>query len=213
MASVFLTGLLLAISSAPAASSVPSMGHETLPDTVGIQWVISIEDSEARYRVREQLAGFDLPNDAVGATKELSGTLTLGPDESVIPEESEFRIQLTSLATDSERRDGYVRRRTLEVEDHPEAVLVPTGLVGLPSPLPQAGEVTFQLEGDLSLHGATHPTTWEVTAQFTANSITGLATTSFTFDTFGIAVPQVARVLSVDDNIRLELEFRMVREG
>jgi polyisoprenoid-binding protein YceI len=149
----------------------------------------------------------------VGATKELSGLLILSPEGLVRSEESEFRIQLGSLTTDSERRDGYVQRRTLEVEDHPEALLVPRELVGLPNPLPEEGEVTFQLVGDLSLHGETQPTTWQVTAEFTANSITGLATTSFTFDTFGIAVPQVARVLSVDDNIRLELDFRMVREG
>jgi polyisoprenoid-binding protein YceI len=198
---VFLTALLLATTQAPA------------PDTTESRWVLSIEESEARYRVREQLAGFDLPNDAVGATKELSGLLTLSPEGLVRSEESEFRIQLGSLTTDSERRDGYVQRRTLEVEDHPEALLVPRELVGLPNPLPEEGEVTFQLVGDLSLHGETQPTTWQVTAEFTANSITGLATTSFTFDTFGIAVPQVARVLSVDDNIRLELDFRMVREG
>jgi polyisoprenoid-binding protein YceI len=198
---VFLTALLLATTQAPA------------PDTTESRWVLSIEESEARYRVREQLAGFDLPNDAVGATKELSGLLILSPEGLVRSEESEFRIQLGSLKTDSERRDGYVQRRTLEVEDHPEALLVPRELVGLPNPLPEEGEVTFQLVGDLSLHGETQPTTWQVTAEFTANSITGLATTSFTFDTFGIAVPQVARVLSVDDNIRLELDFRMVREG
>ena len=201
MVNVFLTALLLATTQAPA------------PDTTESRWVLSIEESEARYRVREQLAGFDLPNDAVGATKELSGLLTLSPEGLVRSEESEFRIQLGSLTTDSERRDGYVQRRTLEVEDHPEALLVPREFVGLPNPLPEEGEVTFQLVGDLSLHGETQPTTWQVTAEFTANSITGLATTSFTFDTFGIAVPQVARVLSVDDNIRLELDFRMVREG
>ncbi len=201
MVNVFLTALLLATTQAPA------------PDTTESRWVLSIEESEARYRVREQLAGFDLPNDAVGVTKDLSGLLTLSPEGLVRSEESEFRIQLGSLTTDSERRDGYVQRRTLEVEDHPEALLVPREFVGLPSPLPEEGEVTFQLVGDLSLHGETHPTTWQVTAQFTANSITGLATTSFTFDTFGIAVPQVARVLSVADNIRLELDFRMVREG
>ena len=52
--------------------------------------------------------------------------------------------------------------------------------------------------------------TWDVMATFGPDAITGLATTTFTFDTFEIAVPSVARVLSVADNIRLELEFRMV---
>jgi hypothetical protein len=50
-------------------------------------------------------------------------------------------------------------------------------------------------------------------ANFEADRVTGLATTAFTFDTFGIAVPSVARVLSVDDNIRLELQFLLTAES
>ena len=127
-------------------------------------------------------------------------------------EESEFRIDLASLTSDSERRDGYVRRRTLEVEQFPEAVLTPRRFIGQPAPLPEEGPASFQLEGDLTVHGQTASTLWEVTCEFDPEGIKGLATTAFPFDTFGIAVPQVARVLSVDDNIRLELEFRVVRE-
>jgi polyisoprenoid-binding protein YceI len=182
-----------------------------LNDTVTTRWVVSREGTEARYRVREQLAGLDFPNDAVGITDAVSGSIVVTADGAVDSERSEFRVHLDSLATDSERRDGYVRRRTLEVEEYPEAVLVPLRFLGLRS-IPGTGSASFQLEGELTLHGVTKPTVWEVTAEFGADAISGLATTAFPFDTFGIAVPSVARVLSVDDNIRLELQFRLVPE-
>ncbi len=177
-----------------------------------VRWVVDSQITEARYRVREQLAGFDFPNDAVGATKAVSGAVVVSSDGAIEPEGSEIRVDLASLATDNERRDGYVRRRTLEVEQYPEAILVPRRFIGLEGPLPDSGSKQFQLEADLTLHGHTKTVTWDVMATFGPDAITGLATTEFTFDTFGISVPSVARVLSVADNIRLELEFRIVSQ-
>lgn len=182
-------------------------------NTVATRWVVSAENSEARFLVREQLAGLDFPNDAVGKTKSVAGAVVLADDGSIVSDQSEIRVQLATLATDSERRDGYVQRRTLEVEEYPEAVLVPVRFLGFSGPIPDSGTATFQLEGSLTLHGVTKTTVWEVTAEFGAEKISGLATTAFQFDTFGIAVPSVARVLSVDDNIRLELQFLLVPQA
>lgn len=219
MFKTFLTGLALSLATTPQApadltSHRPGdlqegrLEHRT--DTLPTRWDMVPEESEARYRVQEQLAGFDFPNDAVGKTKAISGALFLGTDLAIDSRRSEFRVQLTSLTTDNERRDGYVRRRTLEAEEYPEAVLVPLRFVGLESPLPESGSATFRLEGNLTLHGVTQPIVWEVMANFSPDAISGLATTVFPFDTFGIAKPSVARVLSVADEIRLELEFKLI---
>lgn len=198
----------------PDAPEIQTPPHSPVtPDTVYSRWVLSLDGSEARYRVREQLVGFEFPNDAVGTTSDLTGILVLEQDGSIVSGESEFRVRLSSLATDNERRDGYVRNRTLEVEKYPEAVLVPSRFLGISAPLPESGSTTFQLEAALTLHGQTRPTVWEVIATFGPDTVTGMATTSFPFETFGIAVPQVARVLSVTNNIHLELQFRMIRES
>ena len=90
---------------------------------------------------------------------------------------------------------------------------MPTEAAGLPSPLPTSGEVTFQLTGNLIIHGVTRPTTWEVTGQVNEQEFTGIAKTNFTFADFGLTIPRVARVLSVEDNIRLEYDFLLVREA
>jgi polyisoprenoid-binding protein YceI len=189
-----------------AAGSLPAQDAPTM------RWVLVSEDSEARYRVREQLAGFDFPNDAVGTTRQVSGEIHLAEGGAVVPDGSIISVDLASLTTDNQRRDGYVRRRTLEVDRYPTAVLVPNRMEGLPFPLPSEGSATFTLEGELTLHGVTAPTVWEVTATFGPRTLSGLATTTFTFETFGIAKPSVARVLSVDDDIRLELAFTFAPE-
>ena len=217
----FLIGLLVTFGppSSPAPhgplhlSPADGWAQDAPVDSTVTRWVLSSQGSEARYRVREQLAGFDFPNDAVGATGEVTGAIVLDPEGAIVPDKSEFRVRLSSLTTDNERRDGYVQGRTLEVDLYPEAVLVPRRFTNLPHPLPESGPVSFQLEAELTLHGLTRTTLWEVTAEFGPQAITGLATTAFAFDTFGIALPRVARVLSVEDNIRLELEFRVVPEG
>src|SRR5215216_6262618 len=45
-----------------------------------LRFVIAPEGNEARYRVREQLAGVDLPSDAVGVTKGVSGQILVESD-------------------------------------------------------------------------------------------------------------------------------------
>jgi len=89
-------------------------------------------------------------------------------------------------------------------------VFVPTELHGLPSPLPSSGEATFRIVGELTIRGVTRPTTWDVTARFAEGEVAGLAKTQFTFDDFELRKPRVASVLSVEDEIRLEYEFRLV---
>jgi polyisoprenoid-binding protein YceI len=192
-----------------AGATGPDAQPEPPQDTAETRWVITGPDSRARFLVREQLAGLDFPNDAVGETTDVSGTLVLASDGTVVEEESTFTVNLTTLKTDSERRDGYVQRRTLETEQFPEATLVLQELRDLPFPLPTSGTHSFTIQGAMTLHGVTRTTAWEVTANFGENAITGQARTSFTFATFEIEVPSVRRVLSVVDNIRLELDFRL----
>ncbi len=74
-------------------------------------------------------------------------------------------------------------------------------------PLPQEGEVSFRIVGDMTVHGVTKPVTWEATAQFSEDSVSGTAKTSFTFDYFNMDVPRVRLVLSVDETMRFELDF------
>lgn len=168
--------------------------------------------NEARYRVREQLVGLDLPNDAVGVTRAVSGQIVLGPDGTVDPAASLITVDLRPLKSDKDRRDGYVQRRLLETETYPELTLAITAIRGLPSPVPTSGTFPVTIEGDLTLKGVTRPTTWTAEVTATPTGFTGTSMTSFTFDDFGMNKPRVSIVLSVEDTIKLEYDFNLVRK-
>lgn len=168
--------------------------------------------NEVRYRVREQLVGLDLPNDAVGRTNAISGGMSLDESGKVITSESEFVIQVAGLTSDKDRRDGYLRRRTLVTDSNPTVVLRPTSIRGLTLPLPAAGTRTFDLVGDLTIKGVTRPTTWRVNATFAGDTVSGTTATAFTFSDFQLEQPKVRIVLSVADTIALEYDFRLLKQ-
>ena len=197
---------------APAAAA--ARGEQ---QAAAVRLIVASEGNTARYLIREQLLNRDLPNDAVGQTGGVTGSIALDAQGRIIPSASRFTVDMASMKSDSDRRDNYVRRRVLETEAHPTVTLVPTAVRGLPSPLPSLASVTaphsFQLVGDLTVRGVTRPTTWDVTAVYRDGRVTGTAKTAFTFTEFGITQPKVPVVLSVADTIRLEYDFTLVPES
>jgi polyisoprenoid-binding protein YceI len=169
------------------------------------------EGSEVRYRVREQLAGLSFPNDAVGTTGAVEGAISLDGQGQVVPGESRITVDLRTLRSDEARRDNYLRRNTLDTERHPAAIFVPAELRGLPVPLPAAGTHPVELVGDFTVREVTRRITWQATAAFTGPSLSVRARTAFRFADFNLPIPRLARLLSVDDNIRLEADLVLRR--
>jgi polyisoprenoid-binding protein YceI len=177
------------------------------------RFVTASSGNAARYRIREQLVGVDLPNDAVGETKNVTGVIAVDSKGRLIPAESKFTVDVSNLTSDKDRRDGFVKRRVLETDQYPTVTLVPTKITGISLPLPASGTKSFDIVGDLTVRGVTHPTTWKVNAQFQPAGFTGKAATAFTFKDFAIDQPRVPVVLSVADSIKLELDFSMLRQA
>ena len=171
--------------------------------------------TKARYKVREQLAGINFPSDAVGTTEAVSGTLVVNPDATIDAAQSKLTVDLRTIKSDQQMRDGYVQSRTLETEKYPMIEFVPRRAVGLPAPLPAGmqAQAGFQLIGDMTLHGVTKEVTWNIVATFGNDQVAGRATTTLLFTTFNISKPSLARIMSVDDKIELEIEFRCKRSA
>ncbi len=176
-----------------------------------IRYRVVAERSEARYLVREQLASLSFPNDAVGTTSAVEGSLALDARGRVLPSDSRFTVDLRTLRSDEARRDNYLRRNTLETDRYPHAVFVATEVRGLPVPLPQIGTVSFDLVGDLTIRDATRRVTWEAAGTIQGQDLSVQARTAFRFADFGLRIPRVASVLSVEDNIRLEIDLLLRR--
>ena len=126
---------------------------------------------------------------------------------AVLADQSAIIVDLLSLISDEEERDEFLRTNSLESEKFPLAELVVRGTPGLPWPIPCQGEAVIQLVGDMTVHGVTSPLTWDATVQFRPDAVKGLMETSFPFSTFDMKRPKKFFILSVDDNIRLELQF------
>ena len=193
---------------APAPTSASTVAAPAPPSeaTQSATAFVLGEGTVARYKVEEVLArqGFKV---ATGETSEVVGRIQFDAEGAIAADESSIVIQAGTLKTDSDRRDRYVRERTLQTADYPEIIFRPTSAEGLPSPLSAAnGEVEFTISGDLTIRDQTRPVTWNVTAEF-SESITGLAVIDINFEQFAMDKPSVAVVVSVDDTIRLELEF------
>lgn len=179
---------------------------------VALHYIVGDAGNEARYRVRERLMGKDFDNDAIGVTAGVTGGIAVDSAGAIITSLSRFTVRMDALKSDSDRRDGYVRRRVLETDQHPTVTFVPTAMRGIsPSAVTakNASTWTFQLVGDLTVKGVTRPSTWQVTARRSGTGVVGSAATAFTFAEFGIAQPKVPIVLSVADTIRLEYDFSL----
>ncbi len=208
----------LVIAAALVIAVVPTMIAQApaqVPAPAGPPAAVKLEmtdGSTASYRVQEQLAGINFPTEAVGTSSTLTGTIMLKPDGSVDSSQSKLSIDLRTLKSDQDMRDGYIQKRTLETDKFPVADFVPTKIQGIPTPLPLMGQAGFQLTGNMTVHGVTKEITWNGLTTFAKDgSVAGRATTDFVFPTFSLTKPTLARLLSVDDKIKLELVFRMKR--
>jgi len=95
----------------------------------------------------------------------------------------------------------------LKSDRFPLAEFVAIGIADLPRPLPTDGEINVLLLGDMSMDSNTSPLTWEATTQFAPDQIVGTAKTNFDFATFHIVRSSRLLLLSLEDNIRLWLDF------
>lgn len=206
-----LATILLITSHATVAAQAPGGRGPAGPPPTGPVTLNLVMGSTATYRVQEQLAGVNFPSDAVGTTDAVTGTIALNADGSVNSSDSKLTVDLRTLKSDQDLRDNYVRTRTFQVDQFPNAEFVPRTITGLASPLPITGQSGFQMTGDMTIHGVTKPVTWNGIVTFTKDGVAGRAMTDLTFDEFGLMKPTLARLLSVGDKIGLEVEFRAKR--
>ncbi len=197
---------------APPGGGPPRQGQAPpppTPPTAGAH--LEIAEGSASYKVTEQFVGINFPNDAIGTTTTVTGAITIAADGS-IASGSKLSFDLRALKSDQDQRDNYVRTRALETDKFPMAEFVPTKIKGLSVMIPTQGQTGFELTGNMTIHGVTKEMTFQGIATFNRDStVAGRAKTEFTFDTFGIAQPKIARLMSVDNKVVLDLVFKFKR--
>jgi polyisoprenoid-binding protein YceI len=200
-----------AAAAAPTAATAVSTTAAAAATAATITYKVVASGTKADYRVREQLVRLSAPSDAVGTTTGVTGSIVLGADGTIVSDQSKLVVDLSTLQSDSNMRDGFVGNNTLNLSQYPNATFVPTAITGLTAPLPTSGQQTFQLTGNLTIHGVTKPATFAVTSQVSGNDVTGVATTNFKFEDFGMTPPHAGAVLSVVDAVKLEITLHLTK--
>lgn len=174
----------------------------------GLAFRVVSESSEAAYFADEELARIGVPSTAKGSTNDVTGTFYLTADGWTLDPEStsSFAVDLTTLASDEGMRDRRVQD-ALETGTYPTATFTVTSIDGVDASLDPAEQQTFTMTGELDLHGVTKEVTWEVEARREGNVINALATTNFRYEDFGIPVLNVAGIVSVEDDVTLQVQI------
>jgi len=204
-----LVGVLLVGSGLSKGAQAPNEATSAAAAPASAVKLDVAEGSVVSYHFREQLAGVKSPDEVSGSSSAITGNLVLAPDGSVVTGQSKLSIDLRTLKGNQEMRDAYVQKDILETDKFPTADFVPRRIEGIASPLPQTGQTTFHLIGDLNIHGVTKEVTWNGTAVLSEHGAIIHATTNFVFGAFGLSKPKFVHVLSVDDKIHLEIAINV----
>ena len=188
----------------PTATPTATEVVTAAPQANAITWTVDAA-SRATVRVREQLVRLPAPNDAIITIAGAQGSFTLNPD-GTFATGSKISVDMNTITTDDRQRTDSIRRDPLEVSRFRTSELVPKKVTGLTLPLERSGDFTFQLTGDLTLHGVTKSVTFDVKATRTNGKLTATATAnpSWKFGDFGMRPPSSFSVLSIVDEIRME---------
>ena len=63
----------------------------------------------------------------------------------------------------------------------------------------------------MTISGKTSETNWKVDAEIEGNEIKGKASTSITWEQFSLSKPRLPFIISVEDEIELEIDFIVMR--
>lgn len=184
------------------ATSAPASGSTRTFSVVSEQTSASYAVEETFLNDNNRLAT------AIGQTSQVSGDLVLDyadPSRS----SGSFSVDISTLTSDSARRDNAIRGRWLESSTYPLATFVIRSVTGLPAD-PQEGQpITFKMQGEMTVRQATRAVEWEVTATLNGTTLTGTATTFIMMADFGVTPPDIGGVLRVKDGVTLTLNFTM----
>jgi polyisoprenoid-binding protein YceI len=166
--------------------------------------------SYAGYRINEELASIGA-NEAVGRTDDVSGTMTIAETSITAVD---VQVDMTTLESDQERRDGAIHDRGLETDRFPTASFTLTEPIAVGKE-PKAGQkITADATGDFTLHGVTKRIAIPIEARWTGDKINVISSFDVSLPDYGIDAPTIpGKVLSVEDHGEVELQLNFVKSA
>jgi polyisoprenoid-binding protein YceI len=159
------------------------------------------------YRVEEELANIGAAT-AVGRTPDVTGSVTFaGTTVTAV----EMTADLTTLESDSNQRDGQLRRQALETGTFPTATFTLTQPIELGA-IPADGEVvSATATGDLTIHGVTKSVAIPIEALLSGDVVTVTGSIEIVFADYGMDRPNSFMVLSIADRGTMEFQLQLTK--
>jgi polyisoprenoid-binding protein YceI len=171
-------------------------------------WQVSQDGSSfVGYRVKEQLAFLNSPNEAVGRTKAVTGTMEVAGDSV---EQVRIEADLTQLTSNETRRDNAIRQNGLESEQFPTATLELAEPIKLAATPAEGEDVRGQGKGRLTVHGVTRGVDLDLRGRWTGETIQVVGQLPVKMSDFQIEPPRIGPVVSIEDS--LTIDFNLVFE-
>ena len=194
-------------SAAPTVVPTPAPEPAVAPAAAAQVYRIDATQSKASYKVSETFLDGNRIVDAVGVTSAVAGDILIDRTTPANSQVGEIVVDISQLTSDSNRRDNAIRRQWLESAKYPLATFSNAVISELPAELREGTPFSFKITGDMKLHDTTQPMTWDVTMTLQGDGLTGTATTAFKMSSFNVDPPDIAGVLTVEDDVALTLDI------
>lgn len=192
----------VAITVAPAVST--TVVPEVAPSALDGQWPV-VNESVVGYRVQEVIVGQS--TEGVGRTSAVEGSLTIVGDEVT---SAKFTVDMTSLKSDSTRRDRQVNTRILDTTAFPTATFALKKPIKLTPEAIAGGVLSVKTTGTLTLRGVTRDIDFTLNARLVENVIEVNGSILLVFADWSIPDPSISAIV-VEDRGQLEFLIRFSR--
>ncbi len=168
------------------------------------EWAV-VAESIVGYRVKEVIVG--QKTEGVGRTSSVTGSLKIA-DQKVL--NAEFTVDMTTLKSDSTRRDRQVNTRILDTATYPTATFVLKEPITLTPEVLAGSELTVNTTGTLTLRGVTKDIAVTLIARLVDDVIEVNGSIELVFADWSIPDPSIPGIV-VKDRGQLEFLIRFAR--
>jgi len=197
------------LSSTASTTLEPVVSTTVVPEIIEASaldgdWAV-VEKSVVGYRVKEVIIGQS--TEGVGRTSAVVGSLTIVDDEVT---SAKFTVDMTTLKSDSARRDSQVNNRILDTTAYPTATFALKKPIKLTPEAIAGGVLSVKTTGTLTLRGVTRDIDFTLNARLVENVIEVNGSILLVFADWLIPDPSISAIV-VEDRGQLEFLIRFSR--
>lgn len=193
--------------SATATTEAGAPGGASTEEGLTGAWVVDSANSFVGYRIQEELRTIGSTT-AVGRTSDVTGTLEFDGSAITVVE---VAADLSTLASDDDRRDRQLRRQALETNQFPEATFVLAQPIAIEGDPASGDMIAATAVGDLTIHGVTNGVELALQGQLVDGVVVVVGSTVVLLADYDIEKPSALSVLSVSDEATMEMQLVFVR--